>query len=159
MHLLAVDVGLRAGLALYGPDGLVRFARSTNFGARERLKRGAYALMRDTHREHGLGAVYLEGGGRLAAIWTKQARDLGLFVRAVHAEDWREDLLPLRCLGDAAAAKACADRLARAVIRASGLPAPTSLRHDAAEAVCLGLWAVLREGWLREPLVDPAGIC
>ena len=38
--------------------------------------------------------------------------------------------------------------LARQVIEWSGARRPTSLRHDAAEAILVGLWAVLQEGWL-----------
>lgn len=47
-------------------------------------------------------------------------------------------------------AKEAADGLARRVIDWSGAPRPTSLRHDAAEAVLLGLWAVLEVGWLAQ---------
>jgi hypothetical protein len=30
----------------------------------------------------------------------------------------------------------------------SDAPRPTSLRHDAAEAILIGLWGVIRVGWL-----------
>ena len=30
-----------------------------------------------------------------------------------------------------------------------GAPRPTSLRHDAADAIMIGLWGVLSAGWLR----------
>jgi hypothetical protein len=83
-RLLAVDLGLKTGLAAYGADG--------------RLLR--YVLLHPSERR------------------------------------------------DGQAAKRNADRLARAVIEWSGAARPTSLRHDAAEAVCIGLWGVLEVGWL-----------
>ena len=38
--------------------------------------------------------------------------------------------------------------LARRVIEWSNAPRPTSLRHDAAEAILIGLWGVLQAGQL-----------
>lgn len=43
MSLLAVDLGLRTGLALYGADGRLRWYRSQNYGSAERLRRAVYA--------------------------------------------------------------------------------------------------------------------
>ena len=40
------------------------------------------------------------------------------------------------------------DAAARRVIEWSGAPRPTSLRHDAPEAVLIGFWGVLEVGWL-----------
>ena len=44
--------------------------------------------------------------------------------------------------------KLTADGLARRNIEWSGAPRPTSLRHDAAEAILIGFWGVLEVGWL-----------
>lgn len=74
----------------------------------------------------------------------------GVRVQRVSAEAWRDDLLYVRERLSAADAKKHAEELARRVIRWSGAPAPTSLRHDAAEAILIGLWGVLTLGWLRE---------
>ena len=49
-----------------------------------------------------------------------------------------------------AGAKQSADTLARRIIDWSGAPRPKALRHDAAEAIALGLWGVLDAGWLDE---------
>jgi hypothetical protein len=38
-------------------------------------------------------------------------------------------------------AKAAAEKLARDLIERSGAKRPTSLRHDAAEAILVGVWA------------------
>jgi hypothetical protein len=66
----------------------------------------------------------------------------------VDARVWRERLLLPRDRRSGVVAKEQADRLARRVIDWSGAPRPTSLRHDAAEAILVGLWGVLETGWL-----------
>lgn len=44
-RLLAVDLGLRSGLALYGRDGRLREYRSQNFGSQSRLKRAVPSVL------------------------------------------------------------------------------------------------------------------
>lgn len=141
-----MDLGVRTGLALYGADGRLRWYRSQNYGAPSRLKRGAYGLL----REHpGVERLVLEGGGDLAELWAKEGTRRGLHVETVDAETWRRALLYPRERRSGADAKARADTLARRVIDWSGAARPTSLRHDAAEAILVGLWGVLRAGWLE----------
>ena len=48
--LLAVDLGLRTGFALYGRDGRLVSYRSQNLGSKARLKRAAGSLLAD-HRD------------------------------------------------------------------------------------------------------------
>ena len=146
--LLAVDLGVRTGLALYGRDGRLRWYRSQNFGNAARLRRGAPAVLDGTP---GVERVVIEGGGALAAIWEREADRRGLLVRRVSAERWRELLLLPREQRSGAQAKQTADLLARRVIEWSGAARPTSLRHDAAEAVLVGLWGVIDAGWLESP--------
>jgi hypothetical protein len=145
--LLAVDLGLRTGLAVFGRDGrLIRY-RSQNFGARNRLKRGAHGVLRD---DDGIVRVVLEGGGDLADVWAREAERQGIDARIIQAETWRRDLLLPREQRTGKDAKSHADTLARRVIKWSDAKAPTSLRHDAAEAILVGLWGVLACGWLGE---------
>lgn len=146
--LLAVDLGLRTGLALFGGDGRLLWARSHNFGTRERLRRGAQGILAAIPA---LAAVYVEGDRALGAAWMDRAERLGASGRAVAPETWRERLLLPRERRSGEDAKAAADTLARRVFAWSGLPSPTSLRHDAAEAVLIGLFGVLELGWLDEP--------
>lgn len=146
--LLAVDVGLRAGLALYGRDGRLRWYRSTNFGARTRHRAGVRALL---GAESGLDRLVIEGGGALADAWEREATRRGLEVVKVSAEQWRERLLPPRERRSGPLAKRRAVEAARMVIEWSGAKRPTSLTHDAAEAILLGLFGVLEAGWLDEP--------
>lgn len=145
--LLAVDAGLRAGIAIYGPDGRLRSYRSTNFGSPPRLKAGVYSVLNSTP---GLEEVVVEGGGTVADPWIREAERRGLSIRQVHAGIWREALLLARDRRSGADAKQQADVLARRIIDWSGAPRPTSLRHDAAEAILLGLWGVVAAGWLPE---------
>lgn len=148
--LLAVDLGLRTGLALFGPDGRVRWYRSQSYPNAGRLRRSAHGLLRALPN---LEWLFLEGGGPLARLWEREARARGVPVRRVQADDWRGRLLYPRERRDADSAKSGADALARLVIAWSGAPRPTSLRHDAAEAVLVGLWAAIEVGWL--PGVPP----
>jgi hypothetical protein len=143
--LLAVDLGLRTGLALYGGDGRLRWYRSHNFGAAHRLRRGVPGVL-DAEPE--LTDLVVEGGGDLAKPWTDEAHARGMSVRHITAEQWRSRFLYPREQRSGETAKATADGLARHVIDWSGARRPTSLRHDAAEAILVGLWGVLELGWL-----------
>jgi len=146
-RLLAVDPGLRAGIAVFGSHGRLEVYRSTNFGSVSRLKKGVHGVMA---RIDGLERVVVEGGGGgFAEPWLREAARRGLPSAQVDAGRWRERLLLPRDRRSGAAAKDQADTLARRVIAWSGAAAPTSLRHDAAEAILIGLWGVLEAGWLE----------
>jgi hypothetical protein len=146
-RLLAIDAGLRAGLAVYGADGRLEKYRSTNFGSRKRLRSAVYGVMKDLA---GLEKLIVEGGGEVADPWLKEANRRGLSHCQVQAGAWRSALLLSRDRRTGSAAKEQADELARRVIAWSDAPLPTSLRHDAAEAILIGLWGVLQAGWLTE---------
>jgi hypothetical protein len=148
--LLAVDVGLRVGLASYGRDGRLSRYRSHNFGAPSRLRRGVVTIL---DAMPGLAWLVLEGGGPLADVWEREAVRREVPVLRVAAETWRTRLLLSREQRSGIAAKQHADDLARHVITWAGAPRPTSLRHDAAEAILIGLWGVLEVGWL--PALPP----
>ncbi len=145
--LLAVDLGIRTGLALYRRDGRLAWYRSRNFGTAARLRQAAHGLLEDLPE---VVVLVIEGGGPVADIWVRQGQRRGIVVRRIAAEQWREVLLYPRQQRSGAQAKRAADGLARRVIEWSGAPRPTSLRHDAAEAILIGLWGVLDAGWLME---------
>jgi hypothetical protein len=145
--LLAIDNGLKCGLACYGSDGRLRWYRSHNFGSSGRLRQGAMSILRE---QPDLGWLALEGGGNLAEHWLRAAERQQLQIMTLSAERWRERLLYAREQRSGPQAKQHADTLARRVIAWSALPRPTSLRHDAAEAILVGLWAVLELGWLEQ---------
>lgn len=143
--LLAVDLGLRSGLALYDRDGrLTRFS-SLSFGTRTRLKRGVWSVL---SQHEGVEVVVVEGDRALGDAWLKAADKRGARGHFVAPETWRARLLLPRERRSGADAKRHADDVARNVIDWSGAKRPTSLRHDVAEAICIGLWGVLEEGWL-----------
>jgi hypothetical protein len=149
--LLAVDVGIRAGLAFYDADGQLQSYRSHNFGSRSRLRAGVRTILAENPE---LQVLLLEGGGTIADIWERAAERQDLEVIQVSAETWREALLLPREQKSGAQAKGVADGLARSVITWSAAPEPTSLRHDAAEAILAGLWGVDKLGWLSAQPAD-----
>jgi hypothetical protein len=144
--LLAVDLGLRTGLALYAESGRLIWYRSKNFGSKDRLRRGASGVLGEIVD---LGWLVLEGDRALAEIWEREAKGRNVSVWRVSAEEWRNKLLYPREQSSGPKAKQSADEMARRIIEWSGAPRPTSLRHDAAEAIVLGLWGVLHVGWLK----------
>jgi hypothetical protein len=150
--LLAVDLGLRAGLALYGPDAHLVWYRSQHYGTRSSLRRGVHGLL-DACPD--VSHLVMEGGGPIADIWVRDAERRGLSVRQIAAEDWRGRFFDPKDLRGRDRSKLTADVLARRIIEWSGVPRPTSLRHDAAEVILVGLWGVLAVGWLERM---PAGI-
>ncbi|MDK2956092.1 MAG: hypothetical protein PWQ57_1588 [Desulfovibrionales bacterium] len=147
--LLAVDVGLVTGFALFSLSGRLLWARSRHLGRRSSLKRLAVGMLRDLG---GLRLVVLEGGGDLAEVWEKEAVRRGIEAWIVSAEEWRAEALLPRERGGAAKAKQAARRKAREAVAAMDAAKPVSLSTDAAEAVLIGLYAVKRLGWRdRQP--------
>lgn len=150
--LLAVDLGLRTGLAVYAKDGRLLRYRSTHFPNVGALKR---ALPRVLDEAPGVAWVVCEGDQHLATIWRRLAEKRGAEVLWASAEVWRPSLLEAWERRDGVGAKEAADRLARRVIEVCGAKRPTSLTHDAAEAILIGLWGLLQVGWIS---ALPAGI-
>ena len=145
--LLGVDVGVRTGLACFGDDGRLRWYRSQNYGSLARLRRALPRLLEDPPD---LARVVLEGGGPIADAWSAEAERHALEVQRVTAEGWRSLFLLPREQRSGVQSKEVARRLARRVIEWSDARRPTSLTHDAAEAILVGLWGVMSAGWLRK---------
>jgi hypothetical protein len=143
--LLAIDIGVKTGLALYGHDGRLLWYRSQNFGTVPRLRRGVRNVL-DTLPQ--LAWLILEGGGPLADIWQREAARRQIPVRQISAEVWRRQFLYAREQRHGVQAKESATELARRIILWSGARRPTSLRDDAAEAILIGLWGAIDVGWL-----------
>jgi hypothetical protein len=143
--LLAVDLGLRTGLALYGDDGRLRWYRSQNYGSFTRLKRGIHGVVSDVPA---LAWLVAEGDRHMFELWEREAAKQGASAIRVGPERWRPRMLLPREQRSGAQAKQSADAVARRIIEWSGAPRPTSLRHDAAEAVLIGFWGVMEVGWL-----------
>ena len=146
-QLLAVDLGLRCGLASFSDAGRLLWYRARHFRNMEALKRGAFRIFQENAA---LSYVVVEGDAHLAEIWSRQAAKQGATSICVAAETWRERLLLPREQRNGRQAKSFASQFAMDAIRAFDAPRPTSLRHDAAEAICIGVWGLLEVGWLPE---------
>jgi hypothetical protein len=146
MALLGVDLGLKTGLAYFTPDGRLAWYRSHNYGTPARLKRGVFGLLSQLPN---LNIIVVEGGGTLSRIWEREAHRRQAEFQQIAAEHWRDLLLLPREQKSGPAAKRFAEQAARRVIAWSKLPKPTALRHDAAEAILIGLWGVLANDRLQ----------
>jgi hypothetical protein len=144
-ELLAVDVGLRTGLALFRDDGRLVWYRSQHYANRASLKRAIRGLLDGLPC---LTEVVLEGGGPLAETWSRAAGRRGVRIHVVSAESWRADLLLYTQCSDRSRAKKAPLNYAHRVIVQLSSSGPTSLRHDAAEAILIGFWAARKAGWI-----------
>jgi hypothetical protein len=148
MHsLLAVDLGLKTGLALYGEDGKLIWFRSHNFGTTERLRRGVHGILGSIPE---LAVIIIEGGGHLATVWEREAERRNILLRRVDAAVWREVFLLQREQRTGVDAKYSAGKMARKVIEWSGAALPKALRHDTAEAILIGLWGIIHFRWIPD---------
>jgi hypothetical protein len=145
--LLAVDLGLRTGLAMFGSDARLAWYRSQHYATRTSLRRGVHGLL-DASPD--VSHLVLEGGGPIADIWVRDAERRSLSVRQIAAEDWRGRFFDPKEQRGRDRSKLTADVLARRIIEWSVAPRPTSLRHDAAEAIVIGFWGILEVGWLEK---------
>lgn len=151
--MLAVDLGLRTGFAWFGRRGQVLAYRSQHFGTRSALRGGAREVLRE---REGTAVAVLEGDRTLARIWAREAERSGIVPIEVRPETWRERLLHRRERRSGARAKQAAGELAEQIIHWGDAPAINGeLRHDTAEALCIGLWGLLAAGWIDEL---PAGL-
>ena len=110
--LLAVDMGLSTGLALYGRDGRLQWYRSRHFANHTALRKAVRRLISETHPAY----LYLEGGGTIANVWLAEAARRDITAVQVAAETWRADLLLDRDQRSGRQAKDRAGTLARRVI-------------------------------------------
>jgi hypothetical protein len=145
-RLLAVDLGLKMGYALFDENGHLQQYQARKISGRAQLKTAIYRIL----KEWAPAVLYLEGGGDVAGLWIRQATKMKIPVTQVHAMAWREDLLLQRQRKSGKDAKRHAAVLAIKIIDWSGAHRATSMRHDVAETIVFGLWAVVQEGWLPE---------
>ena len=110
-HLLAVDVGLHIGLALFSEERRLLWYRS-HVSSPAKLKKVIGKLLREDPRPNYL---YLEGGGPLADIWLREAEKLSIAAVQIHAQQWRERLFYARQHRSGTQAKKDADGVARQV--------------------------------------------
>lgn len=138
MRLLAIDLGLRTGFAVYDAGVLVRYS-STRFPSRAALKKAAWGVLREIDA---VDRVVAEGDRKLAEIWERAASKQGAEFICIDADRWRGELLFDRERRGAHVAKQSAMDLASLVIDHDEAPRPRGLlTDDVAEAILIGLWA------------------
>ena len=144
MRLIAIDLGLKSGMATYGPNGLVAY-RATRFPSKRAIKEAAWSVL---YGVDGLQHVFVEGDRGLAVYWKRAAEQQGLSFQSVAPERWREALLLPRERRSAAEAKRSARRHALTLIRESDAPLPKGpLTSDVAEAILIAHWGARSLGW------------
>jgi hypothetical protein len=155
LSILAIDLGLRTGLACFDEDGSLLWFRSQNMGNITRLKRAVPNVLDECPD---LSRVVLEGDRRLGEIWAKLAEKRGAVVEHVAPEVWREALILPRDRRSGVDAKESALKLAMDIIERSDVRKPrTPLVDDVAEAICIGAWATRRVD-SRQSTVDSRAI-
>lgn len=147
--LLAVDLGVKTGYALYSDEGKILRYHSHNFGNAQRLKRGVYGILKSFEN---LQYLYLEGGGKLEKYWIKEAVKLDVKVIQLHAHDWRNEIYPAMKQQDKTKqTKIFAEKKAYEILSKQNAPTPSSLTHDVAEAIIIGYYGCLQQGWISSP--------
>lgn len=146
-HLLALDLGLRFGWACYQQDSRLVAYGSHHCGQANKLNSVAYQSIIRLPKG---SALIVEGGGDLLKYWTKYALKYDIDLFNIHAERWRTDCLPARCLNDGKRAKKEAINLSQSLILSRAGRGATSLRHDTAEACLIGWWGLRELGWINE---------
>lgn len=136
--ILAVDLGLRCGLARFHSDGNLDWFRSQHFANVAAVKRAVFDIIHSAEVQ----ILVVEGDKRLAAIWQKIAEKQDLAFLHPSPERWRTDVFVPRERRRGSDAKAAARVLAEKIILGSGVARRHSPTTDAAEAICLGHWAV-----------------
>lgn len=145
--LLAVDLGLTCGFACMSDVPQILWARSKHYASRGSMRRAAAALIREqTELQH----LVLEGDRQLGIIWEKPALQQGVDVIWVSPETWRQRMYGKMKLTGSERLKEMAVKQAMHAVKTLGISMPKqSLRHDAAEAVLIALWAVESIGWFK----------
>jgi len=135
--LLAVDGGLRAGVAMFDRHGTPLWCRSFHYATIGSMRRAARALFfRHAQLEH----LLVEGGGAAGGAWQREGAHAGLQVHAIGAEAWRRALLPAHAVRSGKDSKQAAVAMASALFRRHGKALVRPPAHDAAEAVMAGVY-------------------
>jgi hypothetical protein len=148
-RVLAIDLGLRCGVAVWTSEGRLETWRSTHFANAGQARRVVDGLVDEVD---GLVELVLEGDRLLARPWQRAADRRNVLHRLVQANVWRTHILYPREQRTGRLAKDAADRLARAAIDRFADHRTAALRHDAAEAILIGAWAAHMRRWIPDPL-------
>ncbi len=145
--LLAVDLGVKTGLALYNSGGKLVWFRSQNYGNAARLRKAIPAIL---NSDDEITHLVVEGGGPLFKIWENETNRRNIVLIHTMADEWRPDILLPREQRRGASAKNNAIIYAHKIIEKLADYRATSLTDDAAEAILIGFWAISKLGWIKE---------
>ena len=145
--LLAVDLGVKTGMALYHSDGRLLWYRSQNFGNSARLRKAIPGIL---NRDEELRYLVVEGGGPLLKIWQQEAERKNIELIKTMAHEWRQEIFYSREHRKGVQAKHNSISYAKRVIAKLSSSGVTSLTDDAAEAILTGLWAMHKIGWIKD---------
>jgi len=144
-RLLAVDLGLRTGAALFDQDGKIIRVDSCRFNDHDALKQG----LDDLIIKSGVTDVVIEGEDRkLFNIWKKAIEQLpgNVNLARVIADDWRQDFLLKREQMNAYKAKEAASLIAKQFLVGTEYES-AKLSVDAHEAILIGHYSLRVLGW------------
>lgn len=146
-YLLAVDAGIRTGLALYSQEGKLVWYRSHNMGSISSLRKAVYHLLKSVEC---LSYLVVEGGGPITSAWLHTATKLGIEALQTDAGIWRKEIFSMGKYRNSNIAKESAIRLAHQIILLSEAPSYNLPTHDAAEAILIGLWGCKKINWIEK---------
>jgi len=156
--LLAVDLGLKTGFALFNDEGHLLRYENHDFETMSDLRDASKELMVEWPKQVGdqctLSHVAIEGADvKLRQLWKDMTIDKAIL--SVKPEEWRRDLLLEKEKDSGSTAKEAARLVARQVIADFGQqPHEGKLNTDVAEAILLGYHVSRRLGWIQqEPAV------
>jgi len=144
MDLLAVDLGVKTGLAFWTSEGHLKWYRSQNYGSKERLGRAVFQVLHSVEQP---AMLVLEGGGRLADLWADIAQRTGWPTEVLHAEEWRSHLINQSELNSATSLKDISVYYAKRAAVWGRHPVAGKLNHNTAEAILAGLWVLIKNGF------------
>ena len=145
-RLLAVDLGLRTGAALFDHNGKILRVSSCHFVNPDALKQGLVDLI----MKSGVTHVVIEGEDRkLYNIWKKAIEQLpgDVNIARVIADDWRKDFLLKKERMNAFKAKEAASLIAKQFLVGTEYET-AKLSVDAHEAVLIGHHSLRVLGWV-----------
>ncbi|NCA87203.1 MAG: hypothetical protein EOM83_16850 [Clostridia bacterium] len=144
--LLAVDLGVKTGLALFSSEGRLLWHRSQNFGNKTRLRK---AIPWIVGMEEDITYIVIEGGGPLLKLWDAYLEKRNIEVLHIMAEEWRRVMLLDREQRKGSQAKEKALYYSGIIIQKISNQKTSPTNDNAAEAILIGTWAMEKLGWIN----------
>lgn len=147
-YLMAVDLGVRTGLAVFGSDGRLYWYRSQNFGTAARLRRAVPWIL---SLQDDLRYIVIEGGGPLLKIWESGLRHTSVELIRIMAEDWRNEIFYPKEHQNRRQSKANSVYYAMRAVHQLAVHRITPVDDNTADAILAGLYGMKLLGWIDNP--------